>query len=349
MKKLILLSAIIYVSKTNAQNPFESIGKTTKPMLSLSNGKYVEHFENDSVRQIGSVMVNMNTEQIIAFVDRKEQAKKVHSQTSSRFLSIDPLARQFPFLTPYQYAGNKPISSIDLDGLEDLDYRVMKKLENGNALVKVWVEEGSTANSHNGSTKVHNYNTGESKDQFKYNELNTIINKGYVVDKGDRNASGPPSKNGSSNYYFSVNTDAFENNLSKIKNGNQLDENGNVKFQSGVFEVKPITPTGNESSQFNITNGVAGIQNGLIQSVEKIVSTQIKESSNQDASNITKINFQYDKKFQEVFTDEFKQNIQSSYPNAQIEFNQNADDGMARDINNTSIITSVEGTPYHEE
>jgi len=27
-----------------AQNPFASIGKTAKPMLSLSDGKYVEHF-----------------------------------------------------------------------------------------------------------------------------------------------------------------------------------------------------------------------------------------------------------------------------------------------------------------
>lgn len=118
MKNIILLAAIFLIGKAIAQNPFASIGKTTKPMLSLSNGKYVEHFENDSIRQVGSAMVNINTEQIIAFVDRKEQSKKVHSQTSSRFLSIDPLARNFPFLTPYQYASNTPIQAIDLDGLE---------------------------------------------------------------------------------------------------------------------------------------------------------------------------------------------------------------------------------------
>jgi RHS repeat-associated protein len=35
-----------------------------------------------------------------------------------RFVSVDPLQHEYPHYTPYQYAGNKPISYIDLDGLE---------------------------------------------------------------------------------------------------------------------------------------------------------------------------------------------------------------------------------------
>ncbi len=35
-----------------------------------------------------------------------------------RFVSVDPLAAEYPFYTPYQYAGNKPIIAIDIDGLE---------------------------------------------------------------------------------------------------------------------------------------------------------------------------------------------------------------------------------------
>ena len=38
---------------------------------------------------------------------------------SCRFISIDPLFADYPFYTPYQYAGNKPINAIDLDGLEE--------------------------------------------------------------------------------------------------------------------------------------------------------------------------------------------------------------------------------------
>src|ERR1017187_5622361 len=35
-----------------------------------------------------------------------------------RFVSVDPLAAKFPFYTSYQYAGNRPINFIDLDGNE---------------------------------------------------------------------------------------------------------------------------------------------------------------------------------------------------------------------------------------
>jgi len=36
-----------------------------------------------------------------------------------RFASVDPLKDKYAFYTPYQYAGNKPINFIDLDGLEE--------------------------------------------------------------------------------------------------------------------------------------------------------------------------------------------------------------------------------------
>jgi len=35
----------------------------------------------------------------------------------ARFISVDQLQFDYPIYTPYQYAGNMPISYIDLDGL----------------------------------------------------------------------------------------------------------------------------------------------------------------------------------------------------------------------------------------
>jgi RHS repeat-associated protein len=35
-----------------------------------------------------------------------------------RFLSLDPMAKKYPMLSPYQFASNSPISGTDLDGLE---------------------------------------------------------------------------------------------------------------------------------------------------------------------------------------------------------------------------------------
>ncbi|MBK6408923.1 MAG: hypothetical protein IPF78_04330 [Flavobacteriales bacterium] len=38
-----------------------------------------------------------------------------------RFISIDKMAHDFPHLNPYNYAGNKPINSLDLDGMQSPD------------------------------------------------------------------------------------------------------------------------------------------------------------------------------------------------------------------------------------
>ena len=40
----------------------------------------------------------------------------------ARFISVDPLAEEFKELTTYQYASNRPIDGIDMDGLEYLRY-----------------------------------------------------------------------------------------------------------------------------------------------------------------------------------------------------------------------------------
>jgi hypothetical protein len=37
-------------------------------------------------------------------------------------MSIDPLQKKYPWLTPYQFAGNSPVANIDLDGREQLFY-----------------------------------------------------------------------------------------------------------------------------------------------------------------------------------------------------------------------------------
>ncbi|NLF42135.1 MAG: RHS repeat-associated core domain-containing protein, partial [Bacteroidales bacterium] len=37
----------------------------------------------------------------------------------ARFINVDPLQHEYPHYTPFQYAGNKPITYVDLDGLEE--------------------------------------------------------------------------------------------------------------------------------------------------------------------------------------------------------------------------------------
>ncbi|MFY0598990.1 MAG: hypothetical protein JXR03_04925 [Cyclobacteriaceae bacterium] len=50
---------------------------------------------------------------------------RIYNPQIGKFLSVDPLTGSYPMLTPYQFASNRPIDGIDLDGLEYLRYSVL--------------------------------------------------------------------------------------------------------------------------------------------------------------------------------------------------------------------------------
>ncbi len=62
---------------------------------------------------------------------------RIYNAQIGRFLSIDPLGPKFPMLTPYQYASNNPIMSIDLDGLESLPANSRFKKGTGNVIIVI--------------------------------------------------------------------------------------------------------------------------------------------------------------------------------------------------------------------
>jgi RHS repeat-associated protein len=43
---------------------------------------------------------------------------RIYNPSLGRFLSVDPITKKYPELTPYQFASNTPIQAVDLDGLE---------------------------------------------------------------------------------------------------------------------------------------------------------------------------------------------------------------------------------------
>jgi hypothetical protein len=43
---------------------------------------------------------------------------RLYNPAIGKFLSVDPLAPDYPFYSPYQFAGNTPIVATDVDGLE---------------------------------------------------------------------------------------------------------------------------------------------------------------------------------------------------------------------------------------
>lgn len=59
---------------------------------------------------------------------------RIYNKKIAKFLSVDPLTRKYPFYTPYQFAGNKPIYASDIDGLEE-DEEVVPDQNNKPTLV----------------------------------------------------------------------------------------------------------------------------------------------------------------------------------------------------------------------
>jgi RHS repeat-associated protein len=54
---------------------------------------------------------------------QQDYGMRIYDPRVGKFLSVDPITKEYPELTPYQFASNRPIDGIDLDGLEFLPFQ----------------------------------------------------------------------------------------------------------------------------------------------------------------------------------------------------------------------------------
>lgn len=67
--------------------------------------------------------------------NEQDYGMRVYDPRLGRFLSVDPLQKTYPELTPFQFASNSPIASVDLDGLEKDWYIYSWSAKNGLVLL----------------------------------------------------------------------------------------------------------------------------------------------------------------------------------------------------------------------
>lgn len=124
MNKLLTLVGLLILIWANSEaqvtNPYKQFGYQPKNQYVQTKEIRFEIKNDDTLSKVNSLVFDFNksTVYVIGKSDIVLKEILVSKTDMLRFLSIDPLSSKYPQLTPYQFAGNSPISGVDLDGLE---------------------------------------------------------------------------------------------------------------------------------------------------------------------------------------------------------------------------------------
>jgi len=88
---------------------------------------------------------------------------RIYNPALGKFLSVDPLTKSYPWYTPYQFAGNKPINCIDLDGLEELEVHSADITGKIDDMVKMHKSQAEIEDYVNKAMDIHAYDTPKSE------------------------------------------------------------------------------------------------------------------------------------------------------------------------------------------
>lgn len=108
--------------------------------------------------------------------NQQDYGARIYDTRVGRFLSVDVLTSNYPWYSPYQFAGNTPIQAIDIDGLEE--YVVVKTLFKSGA-VKTTSIQYTVQKSSNIKQNVNSH----FREVLKANPDGTVQLGDYLTDK----------------------------------------------------------------------------------------------------------------------------------------------------------------------
>ncbi len=144
---------MVYISfplKTSRSTPFGSL----LPGRSYQTTTYKYGFNGKE-----------NDNEVKGTGNQQDYGFRIYDPRLGKFLSVDPLTREYPWYTPYQFAGNMPIQAIDLDGLEE-NFYLLNISNDGGSIKLDSYNKKTLPSSENHSfffIGIKNNQSGESK------------------------------------------------------------------------------------------------------------------------------------------------------------------------------------------
>jgi len=110
---LLLVILVIPANSQTAKNPFSKYGYDVL-MATSSRGEFEEFHDENDIVEIGSLLFNTKTNQIVKILEKGETTMDISPATAA--MSIDPLCEKYYWISPYVYVANNPMKFIDPDG-----------------------------------------------------------------------------------------------------------------------------------------------------------------------------------------------------------------------------------------
>lgn len=161
----------------------------------------------------------------------------MHDPRIGKFLSVDPLASEYPWNSPYAFAENDVIRSIDLEGAEKYDYRL--DLTNQGAIEIDLISETDIVEKVNGKEQINQRKeykiNGKGASLKTVNQLQRSIEVTSQISAGmDKIANDFVRHDGNfpENYYSTFGEFLFETGFSEIdtESRNELTQSASATF-----------------------------------------------------------------------------------------------------------------------
>jgi RHS repeat-associated protein len=179
-----------------------------------------------------------NDNEVKGLGSQQDYGMRIYDPRVGKFLSVDPLTKSYPMLTPYQYASNNPVVNVDLDGQEGTRHKIVL---NGTPLLevvnlKVYVNVTNNAAYANGIFAGANYENANTI----VNELHSYLNDVYNGGKDMMDVMTKPITVNEGNvpvyYHFEVVPIQAANEREYIENTDRVNNTPRGRFNTNTIE-----------------------------------------------------------------------------------------------------------------